>query len=472
MSADLVLLVAVLLLLLVSGLLVAALVRLGALAGRVPPRLEPRLTELARTLDTHGSTLTGEFARSRDDADRAARLAREELASALARLNDTLREGVGGLTSTQSSHFAAFSEQSQRQFGEFRQTTDARGDRLRDALTQQVEQLRQVVDGQLTALRQENAARLEAMRQTVDEKLQSTLEERLGASFRLVSERLDQVHRGLGEMQALANGVGDLKRVLTNVKARGTWGEVQLGNLLEQVLTPEQYAANVAVKPESNERVEFAIRLPGHEAGTGAVVWLPLDAKFPVEDYQRLCDAVERADAVGVEEAARALEARFKQAGREIAAKYVAPPHTTDFAIMFLPTEGLYAEALRRPGLTDALQRECRVLLAGPTTLWALLSSLRMGFRTLAIQERSSEVWKTLGAVKTEFSRFGATLDAVKKKLDEASNKIEEAGRRRRVMERTLRQVEVLPPGDAERVLQLEPSLFTLPEDEEEPPGT
>jgi DNA recombination protein RmuC len=412
----------------VLGLVAVTLMRVGRLDRRMPPALDARLGAVERGLDGHGRALADEFARSRDDGDRTARIAREELGGAV--------------------------------------------DRLRHSLTQQHEQLRQAVDAQLNALRQENAAKLEAMRQTVDEKLQSTLEERLGASFRLVSERLDQVHRGLGEMQALASGVGDLKRVLTNVKARGTWGEVQLGSLLEQVLAQDQYAANVAVRPESNERVEFAIRLPGHDGAAGGVVWLPLDAKFPVEDYQRLCDAVERADAVAVEEAARALETRFKQSAREIAAKYVAPPHTTDFAIMFLPTEGLYAEALRRPGLADTLQRECRVLLAGPTTLWALLSSLRMGFRTLAIQERSSEVWKTLGAVKTEFARFGATLDAVKKKLDEASNKIEEVARRRRVMERTLRSVEVVPAGEAERVLQLEPSLFTLPEDEDEPPDT
>jgi DNA recombination protein RmuC len=316
-----------------------------------------------------------------------------------------------------------------------------------------MEGLRAALEGKLQQIREDNARQLEEVRRTVDEKLQGTLEQRLGESFRLVSERLEQVHRGLGEMQTLAHGVGDLKRVLANVKVRGTWGEVQLGTLLEQVLTPEQYAANVATREHSPERVEFAIRLPGRGDHPAEPVWLPIDAKFPQEDYQRLLDAHDRADAEGIEHAARALEARVRQSARDICQKYLNPPRTTDFAVMFLPTEGLYAEVIRRSGLTEQLQRECRVIVAGPTTLWAVLNSLQMGFRTLAIQQRSSEVWAVLGAVKTEFGKFGAVLDRVQKKLQEASNVVEDAGRRRRVMERTLRGVEALPEPDAEALL-------------------
>ena len=246
------------------------------------------------------------------------------------------------------------------------------------------------------------------MRRTVDEKLHATLEQRLGESFKLVSDRLEQVHRGLGEMQTLAAGVGDLKRVLTNVKTRGTWGEVQLSALLEQLLTADQFAANVATRPGSGERVDFAIRLPGKD--DGAVVWLPIDAKYPIEDYQRLLDAQERADPVAVEEASRAIETRLKNEAKSIHEKYVSPPHTTDFAMLYLPLEGLYAEALRRPGLAETLQRDFRVSIAGPTTLAALLNSLQMGFRTLAIEQRSAEVWAVLGAVKTEFGKFGEAL--------------------------------------------------------------
>jgi DNA recombination protein RmuC len=279
------------------------------------------------------------------------------------------------------------------------------------------------------------------MRRTVDEKLHDTLEKRLGESFKQVSERLEQVHKGLGEMQALAVGVGDLKKVLTNVKTRGSWGEVQLGALLEQLLTADQYAAQVRVRPRSTETVDFAIRLPGRDDGD-TPVWLPIDAKFPKEDYERLSDAAERGDAAGVETAVRQLEARIRQESRDIRDKYIAPPDTTDFAILYLPTEGLYAEVLRRPGLADFLQRDCRVVVAGPTTLAALLNSLQMGFRTLAIQKRSSEVWKLLAAVKKKFEGFGETFSRVQKKIQEADKALDDARSDTEIIGKRLRLVE------------------------------
>jgi DNA recombination protein RmuC len=290
------------------------------------------------------------------------------------------------------------------------------------------------------------------MRRTVDEKLHETLEKRLGDSFKLVSERLEQVHKGLGEMQTLATGVGDLKRVLTNVKTRGGWGEVQLESILEQLFTIEQFAKGVATRPGSREIVDFAIRLPGRGEGD-TPVWLPIDAKFPREDYERLLDAQERADVDAAKLAGNQLERAVRLQAKSISDKYLAPPHTTDFAVMFLPTEGLYAEVIRRPGIVDSLQRECRVVVAGPTTLTALLNSLQMGFRTLAIEKRSSEVWHVLGAVKTEFGKFGEVLDKVQKKLDEASKQIEQTGVRSRAISRQLRTVQELPSADSERLL-------------------
>jgi DNA recombination protein RmuC len=317
------------------------------------------------------------------------------------------------------------------------------------------DKLRDTVEARLKSLQEENVAKLEQMRATVDEKLHATLEQRLGESFKLVSERLELVHKGLGEMRGLAAGVGDLKRVLTNVKTRGTFGEIQLGTLLEQVLAPEQYAANVATRPGSSERVEFAIRLPGREAH-GSTVWLPLDAKFPQEDYLRLVDAQEQGNPEGVIEAGKQLERQVKLMASTIRDKYLEPPHTTDFGIMFLPTEGLYAEVIRRPGLCEALQGDCRVIVAGPTTLAALLNSLQLGFRTLAIEKRSSEVWKLLGAVKTEFGKFGDILDKTKKKLDEASSSIDTASVRTRAIERKLRDVVAVPATDAKELLEEE----------------
>jgi DNA recombination protein RmuC len=289
----------------------------------------------------------------------------------------------------------------------------------------------------------------------VDEKLQGTLEKRLGESFKLVSDRLEQVHKGLGEMQVLAAGVGDLKKVLTNVKTRGTWGEIQLGSLLEQILTAEQFAQNVQTKQGSAERVEFAIKLPGRDDG-GNTVWLPIDAKFPKEDYERLMESAERADAAGVEDAAKQLEARIKLDAKNIHDKYLDPPNTTDFGILYLPTEGLYGEVLRRPGLTELLQREFRVNVAGPTTLWAILNALQMGFRTLSIQKRSSEVWTLLGAVKTEFGKFGDVIEKVQKKIQEAGNAIDSAASKTKTIQRKLKNVQELPASDAAKLLPLE----------------
>jgi DNA recombination protein RmuC len=326
-------------------------------------------------------------------------------------------------------------------------------DTLRAGLERQVQALKTTVDDRLRALQDDNATKLDQMRQTVDEKLQSTLESRLGESFRQVSERLEQVYKGLGEMQVLATGVGDLRRVLSNVKTRGTWGEVQLATLLEQVLAPDQYACNVATSDSGSERVEFAIRLPGRNSHDGPM-WLPIDSKFPLEDYQSLLDASDRADAIAIEEAGRRLVTRVKNCAKEISSKYLNPPHTTDFAIMFLPNEGLYAEVLRRPGLADSLQRDHRIVIAGPTTLWGILTSFQMGFRTLAIERRSTEVWALLGAVKTEFAKFGTVLDGIQKNLHRAATKIDEARRGTRTIQRKLSDVQELPASDSTALLE------------------
>jgi DNA recombination protein RmuC len=325
---------------------------------------------------------------------------------------------------------------------------------LTESNAQRLNEMRATLEGKLKDIQADNAAKLEEMRKTVDEKLHATLEQRLGESFKLVSERLEQVHKGLGEMQSLAAGVGDLKRVLTNVKTRGGWGEVQLESILEQIFTGEQFAKQVAVKPGSRETVDCAIRLPGRGKDE-TPVWLPIDAKFPSEDYERLLDAQERVDLEAIKLSGSQLERAVRLQAKSISDKYIAPPHTTDFAVMFLPTEGLYAEVIRRPNIVDSLQRDYRVVLAGPTTLTALLNSLQMGFRTLAIEQRSSEVWQVLGAVKTEFGKFGDVLDKVKKKLDEASGQIEQTGVRSRAIERQLRQVEALPADTVPQTQQL-----------------
>jgi DNA recombination protein RmuC len=313
----------------------------------------------------------------------------------------------------------------------------------REELTASLEGVRSIVDLRLKQLQEDNLKQIDKMRATVDEKLQGTLEKRLGESFKLVSDRLEQVHQGLGAMQQLASDVGGLQKVLSNVKMRGGWGEVQLGALLEQVLTPEQFARNVKTREESGENVEYAIKLPGDE--NGAPVWLPIDAKFPTEDYQRLLAAQDAGDVVAVEDAMKSLETQLKKSAKDICSKYINPPRTTDFALMFLPTEGLYAEAIRRVGLVEQVQRDCRVVFAGPTTLAALLNSLQMGFRTLAIQKRSSEVWNLLAGVKTEFGRFGEALSSVKDKLDQAARKMEDVDVRSRAITKKLRDVEELP---------------------------
>lgn len=316
-----------------------------------------------------------------------------------------------------------------------------------------LEKMRETVEVSISRLQEDNSKKLDQMRATVDEKLHATLEQRLGESFKLVSDRLEMVHKGLGEMQTLASGVGDLKKVLSNVKTRGTWGEIQLGNILEQVLSPEQYDKNVAVKKNSSERVEFAVKLPGRNNDDDCV-WLPIDAKFPQEDYQRLLEALEQANPQAADEAGKALELRIKSCAKDIRDKYIDPPNSTDFAILFLPIESLYAEVLRRPGLCEALQMQYRVVVAGPSTLIALLNSLQMGFRTLAIERRSSEVWGLLGAVKTEFAKFTDILDKTQKKLQEAGNTIESAARKSRNIQRKLKNVQELSVNEAANFIE------------------
>lgn len=362
---------------------------------------------------------------------------RRESSSSLRLFNDSVLARMSDIATLQARQLDTFSQQLLA---------------LTQSNDQKLERLRETVEERLKLLQADNNKQLEQMRVTVDEKLHATLEQRLGESFKLVSERLELVHKGLGEMQTLASGVGDLKRVLTNVKTRGIWGEIHLGNLLEQILTVEQYAQNVATKKGSADRVEFAVKLPGRDKSEGAV-WLPIDAKFPQEDYQRLLDAQDQANPVMAEEAAKCLESRVKTEAKNIREKYLDPPHTTDFAILFLPVEGLYAEVLRRPGLSDILLREYRVVVTGPTTLAALLSSLQMGFKTLAVEKRSSEVWALLGAVKTEFGRFGDMLDKTQKKLQEASNSIETAAQKSRTIQRKLKAVQELPPADSAALL-------------------
>jgi DNA recombination protein RmuC len=325
----------------------------------------------------------------------------------------------------------------------------------RGELTASLESVRGIVDVRLKQLHEENTGQLEKMRATVDEKLQGTLEKRLGESFKLVSDRLEQVHQGLGAMRQLASDVGGLQKVLANVKTRGGWGEVQLGSLLEQVLTADQFSRNVQTRSDSAERVDFAIKLPGDE--NGAPVWLPIDSKFPTEDYQRLLAAQDRGDIDSIEGAMKGLETQLKKSAKDICGKYINPPRTTDFALMFLPTEGLYAEAIRRVGLVEQVQRECRVIFAGPTTLAALLNSLQMGFRTLAIQKSSSEVWNLLASVKNEFGKFGALLDGVKRKLDQASSQIDDVARKSRTIEKRLNQVEALPSNPQPLLRELLP---------------
>jgi DNA recombination protein RmuC len=394
-----------------------------------------RLEAVGMQIERLERELRAELAQSRSESAQTAKNAREELTASLGEFARTLHQQLATLTQTNE---------------------------------QRLEAVRATVEQRLDLLRSDNAQKLEQMRATVDEKLHAALEHRLGESFKLVSDRLEQVHKGLGEMQTLATGVGDLKRVLTNVKSRGGWGEVQLGALLAEVLSPGQYAKNVATRPGSAERVEYAIKFPGR-GEDGTPCWLPVDAKFPLEDFQRLQDGIDRADIAAVELSRRSLEEFFKGEARKIRDKYIEPPHTTDFAILFVPTEGLYAEALARPGLADSLQRDCRVMLAGPSNLHAFLNSLQLGFRTLAIEQRSTEVWRVLGAVKTEFGKFGELLQKTKDRLDAVGKTLDEAGRKSSTIVRKLRDVEAMPEAEADRLLTGEGVVYDS-EVEIEPP--
>ena len=410
-------------------------------------------------LERLDARMRDEFARGREAEAAAARALREEVARSLRDLGESQREQLRLFSERLEALTRTLTEAAALQ----RQEQSASQLRQSEAVQNQLESLRTTVSGELEKVRAENAAKLEEMRRTVDEKLHETLEKRLGESFEVVSRRLEDVAKGLGEMQQLATGVGDLKHVLTNVKSRGTWGEFQLGAILAETLTPDQYAANVKNNPRSAELVEFAVRLPGRK-DDDAPVWLPIDAKFPKEDYERLQAAADAADKEGVEAALKGLERRIKDSAKDIRDKYLAPPNTTDFGILFLPTEGLYAEVLRRPGLVDEVQRSCRVSVAGPTTLTALLNSLQMGFRTLAIERRSSEVWRVLGAVKSEFLKFGEVFERVQKKIEDADRILKSAEQRTRAMNRKLRTVEALPEAEALQQLELEPGV----EDERE----
>jgi len=400
----------------VAALLIMAIFRryAGKAASQEDPllKLDDKLERLEREL--------------RYAISESSRTDRQELSQSMAQLQQTLTEQLALMQGTLNTQLQALGEGNARRMGE-----------VRDTLDQQLQQLQKT-----------NAAKLDEMRQTVDEKLQSTLEARLSESFKQVAERLEQVHQGLGHMKTLAQGVGDLQRVLSNVKTRGIFGEVQLEALLEQVLTIEQYGKQVETKPRSNQRVDFAIKLPGR-SDDGAEVWLPIDAKFPREDYERLLDAQDRADPIAAEASAKAMESRIRQEAKSIADSYLAPPHTTDFAILFLPVEGLYAEVLRRPGLMDSLQRDYRVTLAGPTTLLAILNSLHMGFRTLALEKQASEVWKVLGAVKTEFDRYGEWVAKVREQVQKAADTLDRADTRSKQMRRVLKGVEALPEAEA-----------------------
>lgn len=400
---------------------------------RKPPQEKPDLSKdfehADKNLERAQRALQEEISRNRTELNESIGNFREELQGALSAFNKTIISQMSEMSTFNKNQLDSFSKQLTA---------------LTQINEQKLEKVRDVVEVRLKTLQEDNTQKLEQMRQTVDEKLHSTLEKRLGESFKQVSERLEKVHQGLGEMQTLALGVGDLKKVLTNVKTRGTWGEIQLGNLLEQILTPEQYERNVITKKGSRDPVEFAIKLPGRDSDA---VYLPIDAKFPKEDYERLIDAQEQSNVALIEEAAKAIENRIKLEAKNIRDKYIDPPYTTDFAVMFLPIEGLYAEVLRRQGLCEALQREYRITVAGPTTFAALLNSLQMGFRTLAVEKRASEVWTLLGAVKAEFGKFGDILDKTREKLQQATDNIELASKKSRTIETKLRKVQELPAG-------------------------
>lgn len=433
-----ILLVLALALLVIIAVLVVMLLKKSA-AADTTALVSARFDSFEKGQERTERVVREEIAQSREESGKIGREQRQEL--------------MGSFKTFATAAAQQIAEGAQTQKGQLESMAAAIGN-LAEANEKKLEAIRLTVETKLNSIQADNARQLEQMRQTVDEKLQGTLEKRLGESFKQVSERLELVHKGLGEMQSLATGVGDLKKVLTNVKTRGTWGEVQLGALLEQVLSPDQFATNVATKG-GGERVEYAVKLPGQGLYKDETVWLPIDAKFPVEDYQRLMEAQERGDSASVEAAGRQLESRVKACASDICGKYLDPPHTTDFGILFLPIEGLFAEVIRRTGLTEALQRDCRVVIAGPTTLWSILNSLQMGFRTLAIQKRSSEVWNLLAAVKTEWTKYGDVLEAVQKKLHQASDTIEKATVRSRAIGRKLKDVQELPASEVSALLPL-----------------
>jgi len=408
--------------------------------------------ELLAGLAAGNDKLERELRREIGDSSRSSR---QELATSFATFQQTLVQQSAEAIRTQNAQIDAFAQQLTLLQKTLSDTLTTQLQSISESNARRMGEVRETLEKQLAQLQQTNSAKLDEMRQTVDEKLQTTLEARLGESFKQVADRLEQVHKGLGEMQTLAQGVGDLKHLLTNVKARGIFGEAQLSALLEQVFTVDQYAAQVITRRGGKNPVDFAIRLPGR-SDNGDPVWLPIDAKFPNEDYERLLDAQQRADVLGAEVAGKALEMRIRLEARSISEKYIEPPYTTDFAILFLPTEGLYAEVLRRPGLMEVLQREHRVTLAGPTTLLAMLNSLQMGFRTLALEKRSSEVWQVLGAVKTEFGKFGDILAKVKSQTETVLNTLNSAEQRSRVMGKALRNVEALPEIDSTRLIPMD----------------
>ena len=421
-------------------LLVWLLLRRPAASGR---------EELLAGLAAGNDRLERELRREISDSSRSSR---QELATTFATFQQTLVQQSAEAIRTQNAQIDAFSQQLALLQKTLSDTLTTQLQSVSESNARRMVEVRETLEQQLAQLQQTNSAKLDEMRKTVDEKLQTTLETRLGESFKQVADRLEQVHKGLGEMQSLAVGVGNLQRVLTNVKTRGVFGEVQLEALLEQVLTTDQYAKQVETKPRSGQRVDFAIRFPGR-GDDGSPVWLPIDAKFPRDDYERLLDAHERADAAAVELAGKALEARIRTEAKSIAENYLAAPHTTDFAILFLPVESLYAEVLRRPGLMDAIQRQHRVTLAGPTTLLAMLNSLHMGFRTLALEQQASEVWKVLGAVKTEFERYGEWVARIKEQVAKASDTLDKADTRAKQMRLALRKVEALPDAESQVLL-------------------
>jgi len=437
--------------LLTLGLLAWVGVALARLRGSdVEVQLQRKeLQDLRALLQSGHERLERELRREISESSQGAR---QELTQNLATFQQTLTQQGAEATRTQNTQIDAFGQQLTLLQKTLSDTLTTQLSGLSESNARRMAEVRQTLEAQLAQLQTTNSAKLDEMRATVDEKLQTTLQARLGESFKQVADRLEQVHKGLGEMQTLAQGVGDLKHLLTNVKTRGIFGEAQLAGLLEQVFVPDQYAVQIATRPGSKNVVDFAIKLPG-KSDTGEPLWLPIDAKFPNEDYERLLDAQGRADVAGAEAAGKALELRIRLEAKSMVEKYVEPPYTTDFAILFLPTEGLYAEVLRRPGLMEALQRDHRVTLAGPTTLLAMLSSLQMGFRTLALEKRSSEVWQVLGAVKTEFEKFGGVLAKVKSQTQTVLNTLDNAETRSRAMSRVLKKVDALPDTQAQALI-------------------